>query len=359
MIRARNGILTCRDLKGGNLNDILPKEVLHESEKYKIYSDNTSNKVGSVSIVGNIVHNDTENRSSISDITDINEVSTLSSDEIKQKLDDIHSSVENKLNELTIDNLKDKCKELSIVGVSKYKKPEFVLILLGEFKKMVSLLKDKKTPDLKIICKQYNIKGTTGLKKDEIVWNILQHCSINLILRIDETVINNVIISTKQKKVSEIDIPKLSLIEELEQKKLDIELKMKEEILKQQKAEEDIQRLKLEEEQKRLEEEQKRLEEEKKKEKEETKKKKQSIPKNVRIIIWNHYIGEDIIKHRCLCCKKALISNTNFEVGHVISEKNGGTHEINNLRPICFACNHSMGTENMIEFVVKYGLYIG
>jgi 5-methylcytosine-specific restriction endonuclease McrA len=60
-----------------------------------------------------------------------------------------------------------------------------------------------------------------------------------------------------------------------------------------------------------------------------------------------------------LCCKKVVVSNTNFEVGHVISEKNGGTHEINNLRPICFACNHSMGTENMIDFVVKYGLYIG
>ena len=97
----------------------------------------------------------------------------------------------------------------------------------------------------------------------------------------------------------------------------------------------------------------------KEREKEDIKKKKQSIPKNVRIIIWNHYIGEDIIKHRCLCCKKVVICNTNFDVGHVISEKNGGTHEINNLRPICFACNHSMGTENMIEFVVKYGLYIG
>jgi 5-methylcytosine-specific restriction endonuclease McrA len=93
--------------------------------------------------------------------------------------------------------------------------------------------------------------------------------------------------------------------------------------------------------------------------KEDVKKKKQSIPKNVRIIVWNHYIGEDIIKHRCLCCKKVIISNTNFEVGHVISEKSGGTHEINNLRPICFACNHSMGAENMIDFVVKYGLYIG
>jgi 5-methylcytosine-specific restriction endonuclease McrA len=79
----------------------------------------------------------------------------------------------------------------------------------------------------------------------------------------------------------------------------------------------------------------------------------------VRVIIWNHYIGEDIIKHKCLCCKKVTISNTNFDVGHVLSEKNGGTHEINNLRPICFACNHSMGSENMIDFVVKFGLFIG
>lgn len=90
-----------------------------------------------------------------------------------------------------------------------------------------------------------------------------------------------------------------------------------------------------------------------------TKKKKQNIPKNIKIIVWNHYIGTNIIQHKCLCCKKVLICNTNFEVGHVISEKMGGTLEINNLRPICFACNHSMGTENMIDFVVKYGLYIG
>lgn len=90
-----------------------------------------------------------------------------------------------------------------------------------------------------------------------------------------------------------------------------------------------------------------------------SKKKKQNIPKNIKTIVWNHYIGTNIIQHKCLCCKKVLICNTNFEVGHVISEKMGGTLEINNLRPICFACNHSMGTENMIDFVVKYGLYIG
>ena len=75
--------------------------------------------------------------------------------------------------------------------------------------------------------------------------------------------------------------------------------------------------------------------------------------------IWNHYIGEDINKHRCLCCKKVLITNRKFEVGHVISVKEGGTDEINNLRPICSPCNHSMGTKNMIEFVKTYGYYIG
>ena len=138
----------------------------------------------------------------------------------------------------------------------------------------------------------------------------------------------------------------------MEKQRLEIESKMTEELNKQKKIEEDEKKAKLEQEQQ-------RIEEEKKKEKEELKKKKQSIPKQVRLIVWNHYIGEDIIKHKCLCCKKVIITNTNFDVGHVLSEKNGGTHEINNLRPICGACNHSMGTENMVDFVVKYGLYIG
>jgi 5-methylcytosine-specific restriction endonuclease McrA len=92
--------------------------------------------------------------------------------------------------------------------------------------------------------------------------------------------------------------------------------------------------------------------------KEKTENKKQSIPKSVKTHVWNNYIGENIPIHRCLCCKKTLIQNTNFDVGHVISEKDGGTHEINNLRPICSVCNHSMGTENMVDFVKKYGYYI-
>jgi len=83
------------------------------------------------------------------------------------------------------------------------------------------------------------------------------------------------------------------------------------------------------------------------------------LPTSFRDCVWNHYIGEDINKHRCLCCKKVVINNRQFQVGHVISVRDGGTDEINNLRPICAPCNHSMGTKNMIEFVKTYGYYIG
>ena len=91
----------------------------------------------------------------------------------------------------------------------------------------------------------------------------------------------------------------------------------------------------------------------------EKKKKKQTIPKSVKTHVWDLYIGKHINEHRCLCCKKSYIQITNFDTGHVLSEKDGGTHEISNLRPICAVCNHSMGSENMIDFVKRYGYYIG
>jgi len=155
------------------------------------------------------------------------------------------------------------------------------------------------------------------------------------------------------------------------EKQLKRELKKQKELekIKQQEMEEENARLKQEEERqtqldliKHLEEEETQLKKQKELEKikqQDIKNKKQVIPKSIKVIVWNHYIGENIINHRCLCCKKVLISNTMFHVGHVISEKAGGTHEINNLRPICASCNHSMGSENMVDFVIKYGLYIG
>jgi hypothetical protein len=83
-------------------------------------------------------------------------------------------------------------------------------------------------------------------------------------------------------------------------------------------------------------------------------KKKEKIPVAVRKIVWNTYIGKDNKSGKCLCCDSEDISNTNFECGHIKSEKNGGEVNIENLRPICGNCNKSIGSNNMDEFMVKY-----
>ena len=302
---------------------------------------------------------DIDNQTNISDITEKSS-STENSEDFLQKQQEINKILDNELNKLSTDALKDKAKEYNINVPSKIKKQEIINILSAEFDKQWTLITSKKIADLKNICKINKLSGVTGLKKDGLCLLIMSYYAVNSILNFEiekpkeqENVKEDIKEVVKEEEYS---------LEDLEKQKQEIEKKMTEAIEKQRLAEiekarlAEIERLKQEElEKAKLAE----IEKQKQEEKAELKRKKQSIPKNVRIIVWNHYIGEDIIKHKCLCCKKVIISNTNFEVGHVLSEKNGGTHEINNLRPICFACNHSMGAENMVDFVVKYGLYIG
>jgi len=298
-----------------------------------------------------------DNQTIISELTDDNDNDNGNLN-IEIKLNEIKINLNNELNKLNLDSLKEKCKSFKIAGISKLKKNDLIQILELEFLKIFDILKEKNKNELKNICKNFGIKKINGTKKENLIYQILLYNSNNLIFKITDDTINNTNIDNVSEKITETQQNKTNLLQQLEKQKQEIELKMREELKKK----EDEEKKQLEELKKKEDEEKKQLEELKKKEdeeKKELKKKKQSIPKNVRVIVWNHYIGEDIIKHKCLCCKKVTISNTNFEVGHVISEKNGGTHEINNLRPICFSCNHSMGTENMIEFVTKYGLYIG
>lgn len=80
------------------------------------------------------------------------------------------------------------------------------------------------------------------------------------------------------------------------------------------------------------------------------KKKKQSIPKKLKTIVWETYIGNNIGQTKCLCCHKTNITMAVFDCGHVISEANGGALCVENLRPICRECNLSMGTKSISEF---------
>jgi 5-methylcytosine-specific restriction endonuclease McrA len=81
---------------------------------------------------------------------------------------------------------------------------------------------------------------------------------------------------------------------------------------------------------------------------------KKSIPKSLKKMVWDKYIGADIGKSKCMCCKYQDVRQIEFHCGHVIAEANGGETNINNLRPICAQCNLSMGKMNMDVFMKKY-----
>lgn len=49
------------------------------------------------------------------------------------------------------------------------------------------------------------------------------------------------------------------------------------------------------------------------------KKQKAKIPQAKRIACWNRYIGEEIGKTKCICCRLIDITTFNFHCGHVVA----------------------------------------
>jgi hypothetical protein len=80
---------------------------------------------------------------------------------------------------------------------------------------------------------------------------------------------------------------------------------------------------------------------------------KKYIPKTVKNIVWDKYIGNIYGVGNCYCCKKEIDSK-HFEAGHIIAEANGGPTNVDNLRPICSCCNKTIGTKNMDNFISQY-----
>ena len=81
---------------------------------------------------------------------------------------------------------------------------------------------------------------------------------------------------------------------------------------------------------------------------------KNKIPKKIKNDSWDKYIGKEHGTALCLCCHKTQIDSKSFVGGHIISEKNEGLINIDNIIPICSECNSSMGSENMDVFIEKY-----
>lgn len=79
-------------------------------------------------------------------------------------------------------------------------------------------------------------------------------------------------------------------------------------------------------------------------------KKRKFVPKKIKILVWDKYIGEDVARSKCMCCRTNIISMHEFDCAHVIAVANGGSNKISNLRPICHMCNLSMNTQPLFEF---------
>ena len=84
--------------------------------------------------------------------------------------------------------------------------------------------------------------------------------------------------------------------------------------------------------------------------------KKKSIPKILKDLTWQRWIGDDIAKAKCLCCGVNEIKMNSFHCGHVVAEADGGSTTVDNLRPVCATCNLSMRTQNMEKFKGQHGL---
>lgn len=92
--------------------------------------------------------------------------------------------------------------------------------------------------------------------------------------------------------------------------------------------------------------------------------KRSGIPSAHRKNVWKRYIGQNI-KGNCFCCQRTVLFvdladkeeddwQDDFHCGHFISKKNGGDDSIENLRVLCAACNWSMGSRNIPEYMAVY-----
>jgi len=77
------------------------------------------------------------------------------------------------------------------------------------------------------------------------------------------------------------------------------------------------------------------------------------LPKLIRGKVWRNSHGSSITGS-CYCCKRELDAFDAWQAGHIIARAHGGPDTPSNLRPVCPACNISMGTQNMDEYKQQY-----
>jgi hypothetical protein len=78
--------------------------------------------------------------------------------------------------------------------------------------------------------------------------------------------------------------------------------------------------------------------------------KRKKFSKAVGTKLWDITFGLDVGITKCPCCQNNMINQRNFEIGHIVSLRKGGSNDLKNLIPLCTECNRSMATTNFHVF---------
>lgn len=73
--------------------------------------------------------------------------------------------------------------------------------------------------------------------------------------------------------------------------------------------------------------------------------------------IWFVHHGDREVAE-CYCCNREILKNgrNTWHCAHVVSVKDGGTDDWDNLRVTCPRCNLSMGSGNLYDYIRRNGL---
>lgn len=81
-----------------------------------------------------------------------------------------------------------------------------------------------------------------------------------------------------------------------------------------------------------------------------------AIPKKTKALrasVWDTWLHPYLKIGPCYVCLKE-INYDNYEMAHVVSDRDGGKMEVSNLRPTCSSCNKGCGTMNLDEFKKQF-----
>lgn len=65
---------------------------------------------------------------------------------------------------------------------------------------------------------------------------------------------------------------------------------------------------------------------------------KRAIPPDIKVAVWNRYIGERVFTSQCSYCRVATITKDTFKCKRIIPISKGGTTTVDNMIPVCITC---------------------